>query len=51
MSGTGPPANKHMEDVHMSIAEIIAMLGFGLTCFKIGYNIGKDVMGHRKSRQ
>ena len=34
----------------MGIAEIIGLLGFGLACFEIGYRIGRDTSGHKKSR-
>jgi hypothetical protein len=33
-----------------TISVIIAILSFGLGCFKIGYIIGKDVARREKSR-
>ena len=27
----------------MDIMELITVLGFGLTCFGIGYSLGKDI--------
>ena len=27
----------------MSVIDLITVLGFGLTCFVAGYNLGKDI--------
>ncbi len=34
----------------MSIVDLIAVVSFGLTCFTIGYTLGKDVNNHKNSR-
>jgi hypothetical protein len=33
-----------------TISVILAILSFGLACFKIGYEIGKDVARRKESR-
>ena len=33
----------------MSIADFIAIISFGLTCFGIGYTFGKDISTRRKN--
>ena len=33
----------------MSIVDFIAVVSFGLTCFGLGYTIGKDI-SHKNSR-
>jgi hypothetical protein len=32
----------------MSVIELITVIGFGLTCFSLGYNFGKDTKNTRK---
>ena len=34
----------------MSIIDFIAVVSFGLTCFTIGYTLGKDVNNTQNSR-
>ena len=34
----------------MSIIDFIAVVSFGLTCFSIGYTLGKDNHNHKNNR-
>ena len=38
-----PKGNLRKEGDTMNIIDIMTMLSFGLTCFGIGYSIGKDI--------
>lgn len=34
----------------MSMLDFIAVVSFGLTCFGIGYSVGKDIIKHKNNR-